>query len=68
MANKKEMTFVMVKPDGVQRSLIGEIISLSGNQKSAAAGNFKCPAFDLRPARSQHRPDIIRPAPRRIYF
>ncbi len=27
MANKKEMTFVMVKPDGVQRSLIGEIMS-----------------------------------------
>lgn len=27
MANKKEMTFVMVKPDGVQRSLIGEIVS-----------------------------------------
>lgn len=26
MANKKERTFVMIKPDGVQRTLIGEII------------------------------------------
>lgn len=26
MANKKERTLVIVKPDGVQRSLIGEII------------------------------------------
>lgn len=26
MAQKKERTFVMIKPDGVQRSLIGEII------------------------------------------
>ncbi len=25
--NKKERTFVMIKPDGIQRSLIGEIIS-----------------------------------------
>ena len=26
MANKKERTFVMVKPDGVQRTLVGDII------------------------------------------
>lgn len=26
MANKKERTFVMIKPDGVQRTLIGEIV------------------------------------------
>ena len=26
MANKKERTLVIVKPDGVQRSLIGEVI------------------------------------------
>lgn len=27
MANKKERSFVMIKPDGVQRSLIGDIIT-----------------------------------------
>lgn len=26
MANKKERTFVMIKPDGIQRTLVGEII------------------------------------------
>jgi len=26
MAGKKERTFIMIKPDGVQRGLIGEII------------------------------------------
>ncbi len=32
MTNKKERTFVMVKPDGVQRNLIGEIIKRFENR------------------------------------